>query len=58
MINLLYPLLASDISNDITDEEVVKLYLESQNVAYFNILYERYSGKIFGKSLSFLKNEN
>jgi len=31
--------------------------LESQNVAYFNILYERYSGKIFAKCLSLLKNE-
>lgn len=31
--------------------------MESQNVAYFNILYERYSGKIFAKCLSLLKNE-
>lgn len=40
-----------------SDEEVVTLYLESQNVAYFNILYDRYSGKIFAKCLSLLKNE-
>lgn len=58
MINLLYPLLASDISSNISDEEVVKLYLDTQNVAYFNILYKRYSGKIFGKSLSLLKSES
>ena len=58
MINLLYPLLATDISKKVSDEELVKLYLESQNVAYFNLLYKRYSGKIFGKCLSLLKNED
>ena len=58
MINLLSPLLASDLSKKITDEELVQLYLESQNVAYFNLLYKRYSGKIFGKSLSLLKSES
>jgi RNA polymerase sigma-70 factor (ECF subfamily) len=57
LINLLFPLLNTDISNNVTDEEVVKLYLETQNVAYFNILYDRYSGKIFAKCLSLLKNE-
>lgn len=58
MINLLSPLLATDLSKKVTDEELVKLYLESQNVAYFNLLYKRYSGKIFGKSLSLLKSES
>lgn len=58
MINLLSPLLASDLSKKVSDEELVKLYLESQNVAYFNLLYKRYSGKIFGKSLSLLKSES
>ena len=58
MINLLSPLLATDLSKKVTDEELVKLYLESQNVAYFNLIYKRYSGKIFGKSLSLLKSES
>ena len=58
MINLLCPLLATDISKDLADEELVKLYLSSQNVACFNILYKRYAGKIFGKCLSLLKNES
>ncbi len=57
MINLLCPMLATDLSKKVSDEELVKLYLESQNVAYFNLLYKRYSGKIFGKCLSLLKNE-
>jgi len=58
LINLLCPLLATDISKKVTDEELVQLYLESQNVAYFNLIYKRYSGKIFGKCLSLLKNES
>jgi len=58
LINLLYPLLASEISNDVADEELVKLYLETQNVAYFNLLYKRYSGKVFGKCISLLKSES
>jgi len=58
VINLLSPLLATDLSKKVTDEELVKLYLESQNVAYFNLIYKRYSGKIFGKSLSLLKSES
>ena len=58
MINLLSPLLATDLSKKVTDEELVKLYLETQNVAYFNLIYKRYSGKIFGKSLSLLKSES
>jgi len=51
-------MMASDISKKISDEELVKLYLESHNVAYFNIIYKRYSGKIFGKCLSLLKSES
>lgn len=58
MINLLYPLLSTDVSKKVSDEELVKLYLESQNVAYFNILYKRYSGKNFGKCISLLKSES
>jgi len=58
LINLLCPLLATDITKKVSDEELVKLYLETQNVAYFNLIYKRYSGKIFGKCLSLLKTES
>jgi len=51
-------LLATDITKKVSDEELVKLYLETQNVAYFNLIYKRYSGKIFGKCLSLLKTES
>jgi len=51
-------MLATDVSKKVSDEELVQLYLESHNVAYFNIIYKRYSGKIFGKCLSLLKSES
>jgi len=50
--------MATDLSAKVSDEELVQLYLESQNVAYFNVIYKRYSGKIFGKCLSILKSES
>ncbi len=40
-----------------SDEDIVKEYLSTQNVAYFDVLYKRYSGKIFGKCISLLKDE-
>ncbi len=39
------------------DEEVISLYLKSQSPAYFSLLYRRYSGKVFSKCISLLKNE-
>lgn len=58
MINILFPLLISDIDKTTTDEEIVAQYLQTQNVALFDHLYRRYSGKVFGKCLSILKNES
>lgn len=40
-----------------SDEELIELYLESQNVHYFNELYDRYSRKVFGKCYSILRSE-
>lgn len=57
MINLLYPMLTRDIPSTMSDEDVIKEYLSTQNSAYFDILYKRYSGKIFGKCISLLKEE-
>lgn len=39
------------------DEEVIHLYLTNENSAYFNILYKRYSGKVYSKCISLLKDE-
>lgn len=46
------------MSKTLTDEELVAEYLKTQNVAYFDKLYERYSGKIFAKCISLLKYES
>lgn len=58
MINLLFPVLTKDVKNTISDEELVAEYIKSQNVAYFNILHQRYSAKIYAKSISMLKDEH
>lgn len=39
------------------DEQVIELYLKTQAGSYFDILYRRYSGKVFSKCISLLKNE-
>ena len=39
-----------------TDEELVHLYIETQQNAYFERLYERYCDKVYRKCLSFTKD--
>jgi len=57
LIRLLFALLTRKISTTVTDEEAVGQYIVTQNQKYFDILYSRYSSKIFGKCLSILKDE-
>ena len=45
-------------SKSLTDEEVVEKYIETQRSFYFDILYKRYSPKIFAKSLSLMNDES
>lgn len=40
-----------------SDEELVQNYLETQESRYFDRLYVKYSGKVFSKCISLLKNE-
>ena len=40
-----------------TDEELVRLFIVTQRNPYFEELYERYSGKVFRKCLSFVKDQ-
>lgn len=40
-----------------SDSEVIKLYLSTRETAYFSLLYSRYSGKVFSKCISMLKDE-
>lgn len=39
-----------------SDEELVRLYIETQQNAYFERLYERYCDKVYRKCLSFTKD--
>ena len=41
----------------VSDEELIRNYLETQNSRYFNQLYSKYSSKVFSKCISLLKNE-
>ena len=43
--------------NKFSDEEVISLYLKSRNSSYFTMLYSRYSGKVYSKCISLLKDE-
>ena len=43
---------------DLTDTEIVREYLRTHNPTYFSQLYRKYSGKVYGKCLSILKNED
>ncbi|MCK8491509.1 MULTISPECIES: RNA polymerase sigma factor [Spirosoma] len=40
----------------LTDEELVRLYIETQKNTYFERLYERYCDKVYRKCLSFTKD--
>ncbi|GAB3932961.1 RNA polymerase sigma factor [Larkinella terrae] len=39
-----------------TDEELVRLYVENQSNRYFELLYSRYSDKVYRKCLMFTKD--
>ena len=56
-INLLNPVISGAASKSMTDEEAIEAYLATQNANYFNILYDRYTSKVFGKCYSLLKSE-
>lgn len=40
-----------------SDSEVIRLYLKTQEPAYFSILYKKYAGKVYAKCFSILKDE-
>jgi len=41
---------------NLTDEELVRLYLDTQQNSYFEVLYERYADRVYRKCLSFSKD--
>lgn len=57
ILNLLNPILSGAVDKTASDEEIVRKYLSSQNTSYFNILYDRYTNKVYAKCISMLKDE-
>lgn len=43
---------------ELSDVELVRTYLVTQQQSYFSLLYRRYAGKVFGKCLTILKDED
>lgn len=56
IINLLNPIVVSSSFKTMTDEEAVEQYLITQNVNYFNLIYDRYTNKVYAKCISMLKD--
>lgn len=56
MILFLNPLL-SNISDASTDEILIEQYLATHKSEYFDILYKRYSAKVYAKCISLLNSE-
>ena len=56
MILFLNPLL-TNITDSSSDEVIIEKYLSSQRGAYFDILFKRYSAKVYARCISMLKNE-
>jgi RNA polymerase sigma factor (sigma-70 family) len=48
---------ASNSPKDLTDSQLIALYLRDQNPAYFTQLYRRYAGKVYAKCYSMLSDE-
>ncbi|CAG5008766.1 hypothetical protein DYBT9275_04353 [Dyadobacter sp. CECT 9275] len=46
----------NDFTKSFSDEELVKLFVETQQNKYFERLYERYSDKVYHKCISFVKD--
>ncbi|MBK9737231.1 MAG: RNA polymerase sigma factor [Saprospiraceae bacterium] len=40
-----------------SDEDALEQYLLTQNVNYFNLLYDRYTNKVYSKCVSMLKDQ-
>ncbi|MEL6389475.1 MAG: sigma-70 family RNA polymerase sigma factor, partial [Bacteroidota bacterium] len=57
MLSYLWVLLQGSDQRTLSDEEVIAEYLRTQNNFFFELLYERYSKKVFGKCLTILKDE-
>lgn len=56
-INLLNPIISGSVSSAQSDEEIVDMYIATQSPRLFDILYDRYSKKVFVKCNSLLRDQ-
>lgn len=57
IFNLLNPVLTNPSFKAMSDEDALEQYLISQNVNYFNLLYDRYTDKVYAKCMSMLRDQ-
>ncbi|HPN70852.1 MAG TPA: sigma-70 family RNA polymerase sigma factor [Saprospiraceae bacterium] len=58
MINLLNAVISGAINVNTPDEDLISEYLLTQNARLFDVLYERYSGKVYAKCVTILKDQD
>ena len=58
MINLLNAVISGAINANTPDEDLISEYLLTQNARLFDVLYERYSGKVYAKCVTILKDQD
>ena len=58
MINLLNAVISGAINASTPDEDLISEYLLTQNARLFDVLYERYSGKVYAKCVTILKDQD
>lgn len=57
ILNLLNPVIAGASISSLSDEDIIQGYRESADSRYFDVLYTRYSDKVYAKCVSMLKDE-
>lgn len=58
LLKYILSLMSSHEEKTFTDEELVEQYLATRNNYFFELIYHRFSKKIFGKCMSLLKDES
>ncbi len=58
MLKYLFVLLKGSERKTLSDEELVTEYLKTQNNYFFELLYNRYSHKVYGKCVTILKDQS
>jgi RNA polymerase sigma factor (sigma-70 family) len=46
-----------NVAASLSDNDLIRLYLKSQDSSYFSIIYRKYADKVFGKCIALLREE-